>query len=223
MSARAVPAPDRSGRDARSVTADDVVGAAAIIVERHGSDALTMRRLSDDLGVAVTSIYWHVGNRDAVLDALVDRLLADVRTIRPEGDSPAERIASMCRVLRTMLVDRSNVMAVVHQRDRMPEVFHPVQAAFADELAALDVRGAPAATVIRSFEAHVVSSALLERSRARNSDHELVDPDLWPADHPDRALVDALGSPTDFDVVFEYGLAALLATLPTPSQQEATP
>jgi AcrR family transcriptional regulator len=59
-----------------SVTADDVLLAAGRIVERHGVDALTMRRLSEDLGVAVTSIYWHVGNRDAVLDGLVDRLLA---------------------------------------------------------------------------------------------------------------------------------------------------
>ena len=63
-----------------SVTADDVLRCAGRIVERHGVDALTMRRLSDDLGVAVTSIYWHVGNRDAVLDGLVDRLLEDLET-----------------------------------------------------------------------------------------------------------------------------------------------
>lgn len=218
MSTRAVSQP--SGRDVRTVTPDDVVGAAAVIVERHGADGLTMRRLADDLGVAVTSIYWHVGNRDAVLDALVDRLLDDIRTIRPEGASPADRIATMCRVLRTTIVERSNLMGVVHQRDRVPEVFHPVQAAFADELALVGVHGARAATVIRAFEAHVVSSALLERSRVRNSDHELIDPALWPTDHPDPALVAALGAPTDFDEVFEFGLTALLATLPTPTQED---
>ena len=52
---------------ARSVTADDVVEVAGRIVDAHGADALTMRRLADELGVAVTSIYWHVGNRDELV------------------------------------------------------------------------------------------------------------------------------------------------------------
>ena len=44
-------------RDGRPVTADEILEVAGNIVERHGVDALTMRRLSDDLGGAVTSIY----------------------------------------------------------------------------------------------------------------------------------------------------------------------
>ena len=82
-------------RDGRPVTADEILEVAGNIVERHGVDALTMRRLSDDLGVAVTSIYWHVGNRDAVLDGLVDRLLDRMETIRALGDTPLERMASL--------------------------------------------------------------------------------------------------------------------------------
>ena len=71
------------------LTANDVIDAAARIVEQDGLDALTMRRLSDDLGVAVTSIYWHVGNRRALLDALVDRVLADMGMLQAIGRTPA--------------------------------------------------------------------------------------------------------------------------------------
>ncbi len=39
---------------------------------------------------------------------------------------------------------------------------------------------------------------------------------MWTDDWPDRSLVEALQSPTDYDAVFEYGLNALLAPLRSP-------
>ena len=105
-------------RDGRPVTADEILEVAGNIVERHGVDALTMRRLSDDLGVAVTSVYWHVGNRDAVLDGLVDRLLDRMETIRAVGDTPVERVASLARELRSTLLERQHLVGLAHERDR---------------------------------------------------------------------------------------------------------
>ena len=37
-----------------------------------------MRGLAEQLGVAVTSIYWRVGGRDKLFDSLVDWLLARI-------------------------------------------------------------------------------------------------------------------------------------------------
>ena len=65
----------RSENDVRPLTAEVVVDVANRVVELHGFDALTMRRLSDELGVAVTSIYWHVGNRHTALQVLPDGAL----------------------------------------------------------------------------------------------------------------------------------------------------
>ena len=84
----------------RPLTAELVIEVAGRIVDEQGADALTMRRLADELGVAVTSIYWHVGNREDLVDALVDRLLADMGTLRPRGTTPRERITSLARALR---------------------------------------------------------------------------------------------------------------------------
>lgn len=202
---------DAVDRDGRPVTADEILEVAGNIVERHGVDALTMRRLSDDLGVAVTSIYWHVGNRDAVLDGLVVRLLARMETLRAVGDSAIERIASLARQLRTELLERQHLVGLAHERDRSPAMFLPVQQALAFELASLGLHGGEAAVVLRALQVHVISSVLMERSALRNASHGTVDPDLWPADYPDRELVNALADPAEYAVVFEFGLNALLS------------
>src|SRR3954463_15732440 len=97
--------PARAGRE-QPVTRDEVVETALRLVEENDASALTMRRLAAELGTAVTSIYWHVGNRDALLDLLVERLLADMGTVQPSGRSPRARIASLLRQWRARLWER---------------------------------------------------------------------------------------------------------------------
>lgn len=201
---------------ASSVTADDVLRAAGRIVERHGVDALTMRRLSEDLGVAVTSIYWHVGNRDAVLDGLVDRLLARMETLVADGDTPTQRIASLARQLRITLLERQHLVGLAHERDRTPAMFLPVQLAMATELADLGLMGSDAALALRALQVHVISSVLMERAGARSSGHGTLDAGIWPSDHPDRELISAINTPADYGTVFEFGLDALLHRITGP-------
>lgn len=198
-------------REGRPVTADEILEVAGNIVERHGVDALTMRRLSDDLGVAVTSVYWHVGNRDAVLDGLVDRLLDRMETIRAVGATPIERMASLARQLRATLLERQHLVGLAHERDRSPAMFLPVQQALAVELETIGLTGSEAALRLRVLQVHVISSVLMDRAAARNASHGTVDPDLWPKDFPDRELVAALADPAAYDTVFEYGLHVLLS------------
>ena len=47
-----------------------------------------MRGLAEELGVAATSIYWHVGGRDKLFDSLVDRLLSEMAHLPVDGDDP---------------------------------------------------------------------------------------------------------------------------------------
>lgn len=80
-----------------SLTREEVLAAAAGLVRQHGPQALTMRKLAAELGTAVTSIYWHVGNRESLLDALVERTVQEMGTLRPAGRGPAARIVSVAR------------------------------------------------------------------------------------------------------------------------------
>jgi TetR/AcrR family transcriptional regulator, tetracycline repressor protein len=196
-------------------SAETILDAAARLIELHGVETFTMRGLAEELGVAVTSIYWHVGGRDKLFDSLVDRLLSEMAHLPIEGDTAVKRIASLARSQRTALIDRQHLLAIAHERDRTPMLFLPIQQTLAAQLAELGVTGADAALVLRAVQVHVISSALMQFSAVRGAKHEEEDPSLWDDGWPDQTLVQALQSPTDYDAVFEYGLNALLSQLPS--------
>lgn len=198
-------------RTQEPVDAEAVLETAARLIERDGVDAFTMRALAEQLGVAVTSIYWHVGGRDALFDRLVDRLLSHMAHLPVDGESALDRIASLARSQRRTLIEQQHLLGIAHDRDRTPQLFLPIQQMLAAQLAELDITGADAALVLRTIQVHVISSAVMQFSAVRGGKHDEEDPSLWSDDWPDQELVVALQSPTDYDAVFEYGLEALLA------------
>ena len=203
----------KSQRTQQAVSAELILESAARIVELDGVQAFTMRGLADQLGVAVTSIYWHIGGRDKLFDGLVEGLLGQMAHLPTTGEDPVDRIASLARSQRRVLIEKQHILAIAHERDRTPQLFLPIQQALAADLAELGVTGTDAALVLRAIQVHVISSAVMQFSAVRGAKHDEEDPSLWADAWPDQALVEALQSPTDYDAVFEYGLNALLAPL----------
>ncbi|MCV7026218.1 TetR family transcriptional regulator [Mycolicibacterium novocastrense] len=203
----------RAARAQEAISAEVILDAAARMIELHGVDGFTMRGLAEQLDVAVTSIYWHVGGRDKLFDSLVDRLLDEMAHLPTDGNSAVDRIASLAHAQRRALINRQHLLAIAHERDQTPRLFLPVQQALAAQLAELGVTGQDAALVLRAVQVHVISSAVMQFSAVRGEKHDEEDPSLWTDDWPDRALVEALQSPTDYDAVFAYGLEALLTPL----------
>jgi TetR/AcrR family transcriptional regulator, tetracycline repressor protein len=68
-----VPRPPELGLDA-----DEIVTAAVEILHEQGLDAVSMRSVSARLGVSPIPLYSRIGNKDALLDAVADRLLAEL-------------------------------------------------------------------------------------------------------------------------------------------------
>ena len=66
------------------LTVDRIVATAIEIVDREGLDALSMRRLGTELGAGATSLYWHVKNKDELLDLALDKLFAEIEAPDPE-------------------------------------------------------------------------------------------------------------------------------------------
>ncbi|WNG90861.1 TetR family transcriptional regulator [Mycobacterium sp. ITM-2016-00318] len=196
-----------------SVDAETILDTAAGLIELHGVDAFRMRNLAEELGVAATSIYWHIGGRDKLFDSLVDRLLSQMAHLPADGETPVDRIASLARSQRKVLIERQHLLAIAHERDRTPLLFLPIQQTLAAQLAEVGITGTDAALILRAIQVHVISSAVMQFSAVRGAKHDEEDPSLWSEDWPDRSLVEALQAPTDYDAVFEYGLSALLAPL----------
>ena len=57
---------------------DRVLAAAVDLADREGAEALTVRRLAEDLSVHPTSLYNHVASKEAILDGVVERLFDEV-------------------------------------------------------------------------------------------------------------------------------------------------
>ncbi|MFE5595143.1 TetR/AcrR family transcriptional regulator [Streptomyces sp. NPDC056549] len=195
-----------------ALTRDEVLDTAAALVREHGPDALTMRRLAAELGTAVTSIYWHVGNRESLLDALVARTVADLGTIRPRGATPAERIVSVARALRRALRERPHLVAMVHERGLTERMFLPAQRALVHEAHAAGLRGARAARAVRAVQFQVVGYVLVERNRERAPAQSPAEEELWRGEEAeaDGPLARALAAPIDTERLFADSVRALV-------------
>lgn len=93
-----MPQPARTERSAR---AEQVVAAARKVLEADGRDALTMRRLGDELGIRAPSLYKHFPDKAAVELALVEDGLAEVgELLHAAVDGNRARPTAVERVLR---------------------------------------------------------------------------------------------------------------------------
>lgn len=57
---------------------EKVLRAAVRLADRGGLESLTMRNLARDLGVEAMSLYYHVANKEALLDGVVDVILSEI-------------------------------------------------------------------------------------------------------------------------------------------------
>src|SRR5207245_1915327 len=63
-----------------------VLSAAVQLADREGVDALSMRRLSAELGVVPMALYKHVANKDELLDGMIDVVVAEIDPPRSDTD-----------------------------------------------------------------------------------------------------------------------------------------
>ena len=70
----------------RPLSRERVLQAAIDLADRDGLEALTMRSLATDLGVEAMSLYHHVRNKDALLDGVVDTVVAEINAAVPPLD-----------------------------------------------------------------------------------------------------------------------------------------
>jgi AcrR family transcriptional regulator len=63
-----------------------VLRTAIALVDKGGIDALSMRKLGDELGVEAMSLYHYVTNKDELLNAIVDVVVSEIEPTSPDGD-----------------------------------------------------------------------------------------------------------------------------------------
>ena len=91
-------APDRPARRRREpISRDQIVTAAIALLDREGLDALSMRRLAEELGTGAATLYWHVGSKDGLLYLVLDEVIGEGKIPDPDPERWREQIKQVAR------------------------------------------------------------------------------------------------------------------------------
>ena len=71
-----------------SLSRDALVERALAIVDAEGFEALTVRKVADAFGVTPMALYWHFANKEALLAAVGDAVVSQIRL--PDAELPLE-------------------------------------------------------------------------------------------------------------------------------------
>jgi AcrR family transcriptional regulator len=148
---------------AKGITREQIVEAAWRIITTQGVHELSMRKLASAVGVQPTTVYWHVGNRDAVVDAVVAHALQEIPLSRSEGNPLPDRLYDMAQAVRAELVARPALLELLASEDRVALFFVPLVTAFLRELTEAGIGGDAAVELMRSLLIHVMGFVLVER------------------------------------------------------------
>ncbi|GAA4726517.1 TetR/AcrR family transcriptional regulator C-terminal domain-containing protein [Nocardioides endophyticus] len=97
----------------------DVVDRALTVLDTYGLADLTMRRLAGELGVQPSALYHHFPNKQSLLAAVADELLARGRRHATSSQRPAAwdaRVEAVCTELRDAMLayrDGAELVATV--------------------------------------------------------------------------------------------------------------
>jgi len=219
----------RARRPTPSLSRAEIVDAAIAVADAEGSDAVSMRRIAQVLRAGTMSLYWHVANKEHLLDLMLDALIAEVEVPEPSGDWRADLRALGCNY-RAMLLRHLWMMDFVGGR---PPLGPNTMLNLDRSLALLDAAGPDIATAMNVLSAlltYVLGAVLREAREIRVQREQAeaeADPDEWePARAAWRDRLDADGRFTRVvrfldagfdpdaeetrDQRFEFGLDCLL-------------
>lgn len=195
------------------LSAEMVIDAALQLVESEGSGALSMRRLAADLGVATTTIYWHVGNRDELVVALIRRHAQRMGESVVNGDHPRDRVLSAARNIWTSALSHRNVTALANQVGATTLLHLPLEVTLLAELQAAGLEDGEAADALRAIlfcTAGFLVAAWRDEERVPV---ELQRRALWASVRDPRVsdgALDALAGEPDTQSLFETALVAIV-------------
>ncbi|OXM49333.1 TetR family transcriptional regulator [Amycolatopsis alba] len=113
------------------LTRQDIVRAGLRLLNDVGLNGLTLRLIAQELGVKAPALYWHVKNKQELLDEMATRMYADAMPGRvPEGLGERDSLELASRALRRMMLayrDGAKVFAGTFMTDESLIVGNPLQ------------------------------------------------------------------------------------------------
>jgi TetR/AcrR family tetracycline transcriptional repressor len=206
--------PPRPTSPSPRLTRDVILDAYVRLADREGPEAVSLRRLGAELGVDATAVYRHFRDKDALLEAVADRLLFELgeRHVR-DADWRAD-LRNLALEGRRMYLGHPRLARIVAAS---PEPL-PSNARLAeivlDDLRLGGIVDADAALAYEAFSTYVAGSSALDAdigadvSAAWRRRLAALDPEQYP----NTTAVAAELYP-DEDAAFVFGLDLMLDAL----------
>lgn len=105
----------RDGQPPAALTREIVLSAALELIDRHGADGLTMRRLGQALGRDPMALYRYAANKNALLDGVVELVMSQAR-LDPEDPDWAGQLRTFARSFRAIAIDHPHVVPLLVTR-----------------------------------------------------------------------------------------------------------
>jgi AcrR family transcriptional regulator len=195
-------------------TREQLARRALAIMDAHGSEALTMRRLAEQLGMGTMALYRYFPSKNDLMDAAVEVAAPEVELPEPGAGPWKEHLADLARALfRAGLRHPSVARARFDRPLQSPSAMQVTDRAIALLLeAGLSKRDAVAA--FKALLVHTLGAAAFAASEARpevrqraSDRHAAIPAEELPSM---AAVASEFTAALGGDQAFELGLAALL-------------
>ena len=110
--------PRRQGVPRPQLSREVVVAAALHVLDTDGGEALTMRRVADQIGVSASSLYGYVANKEELVQLVLDRIFEDVE-VPPTGGDWQQTLKELGRATLAMYRRHRGVAALTLGRVAM--------------------------------------------------------------------------------------------------------
>ena len=155
------------GAEAKSWRRAEIVAAAVRIADAEGVEAVSMRRLADELGVATMTPYTHVESKDELLDLMRDAVAAEMILPEPIPDDWREALRAIA--LRTKDAFEAHPwsldVAPRRPRARINRLRHVEQSV--GIMVRLEVGAPTGRAILMSIDDYVIGYCLRKRARQR--------------------------------------------------------
>jgi AcrR family transcriptional regulator len=163
---------DEGARPRVPLSRDRVLRAAVALADEGGVDALSMRRLAQELGVVPMALYKHVANKDELLDGMIDVVVGE---IDPPAAGTDWKTAMRRRVLsaRATLLRHPWASRVIESRTTPT----PTVLSYMDSMIGI-LRAGGFSIDLTHHAVHAMGSRLLGFTQELFDDSAEVDPEL---------------------------------------------
>jgi AcrR family transcriptional regulator len=212
--------PKRSRRDRPPLTRDAIVDAALAILDADGVDALTIRRLGQELGTGAASLYWHIAGKRELGELVYDRIMGEIELADPDPSKWEDQLKDLARQAYRVMVSHNDAVRLSIGRPPVgPNTLRIVEWMLG-LLRDAGIPDRPAAyfgnTLGRLLDASVLEASSSSANDAHDDQAEMLT-EYWnrlPADEfPNLTAVAGTTFAGDVDDLFEFGLDLLVRGL----------